>query len=151
MTSPEGDVQSCLDKAGFFVILSNAGLSAEEMIKVARMWDCNEKAFRRMKDHFGLSKTYSHSAATYEGKMFVAFVALIVVEAYRYHIRPVLDAISSTTTRSTIGELNKYQIQQKRDGSWMPMNAMTKKQRQILKCLDLPEAKVKTLVSKLQV
>ncbi|MBQ6133483.1 MAG: hypothetical protein IJI65_04985 [Lachnospiraceae bacterium] len=88
---------------------------------------------------------------TIEGKMFVAFVALIVVEAYRYHIRPVLDAISSTTTRSTIGELNKYQIQQKRDGSWMPMNAMTKKQRQILKCLDLPEAKVKTLVSKLQV
>lgn len=62
-------VQSCLDKAGFFVILSNAGLYAEEMIKVARMRDCNEKAFRRMKDHFGLSKTYSHSAATYEGKM----------------------------------------------------------------------------------
>ena len=46
----------------------------------------------------------------------------------RYYIRPVLDAISSTTTRSTIGELNKYQIQQKRDGSWMPMYAMTKKQ-----------------------
>ena len=144
-------VQSCLDKAGFFVILSNAGLSAEEMIKVARMRDCNEKAFRRMKDHFGLSKTYSHSAATYEGKMFVAFVALIVVEAYRYYIRPVLDAISSTTTRSTIGELNKYQIQQKRDGSWMPMYAMTKKQRQILKCLNLSETKVKTLVSKLRV
>lgn len=144
-------VQSCIDKAGFFVILSNAELSAEEMIKVVRMRDCNEKAFRGIKDHFGLSKTYSHSAATYEGKMFVAFVALIVVEAYRYYIRPALDAISSTTTRSTIGELNKYQIQQKRDGSWMPMYAMTKKQRQILKCLDLSEAKVKTLVSKLRV
>ena len=43
------------------------------------------------------------------------------------------------------------QIQQKRDGSWMPMYAMTKKQRQILKCLDLSEATVKTLVSKLRV
>jgi hypothetical protein len=50
----------------------------------------------------------------------------VVVEAYRYYIKPVLDAISSTTTRSTIGELNKYQIQQKRDGSRMPMYAMKK-------------------------
>lgn len=144
-------VQGCLDKAGFFVILSNVNLSAEEMIKVARMRDCNEKAFKRMKNHFGLSKTYSHSAVTYEGKMFIAFVALITVETYRYYIRPVLNAISSTTTRSTIGELNKYQIQQKRDGSWMPMYAMTKKQRQILKCLNLSEAKIKTMVSKLRV
>ena len=47
--------------------------------------------------------------------------------------RPVLDAISSTTTATTISELNKYQIQRKRDGSWMPMYAMTKKQREILK------------------
>ena len=89
-----------------FVILSNVNLSAEEMIKVARMRDCNEKAFKRMNNHFGLSKTYSHSAMTYEGKMFIAFVALITVETYRYYIRPVLNAISSITTRSTIGELN---------------------------------------------
>ena len=144
-------VQQCLDKAGFFVILSNANLSAEQMIKVARMRDSNEKAFRRLKHHFGLSKTYSHNAATYEGKMFIAFVALIIVESYRYYIRPVLDAISSTTTATTIGELNKYQIQQKRDGSWMPMYAMTKKQRQILKCLDISEGKIKTMVGKIRV
>ena len=118
---------------------------------MARMRDSNEKAFRRLKHHFGLSKTYSHNAATYEGKMFIAFVALIIVESYRYYIRPVLDAISSTTTATTIGELNKYQIQQKRDGSWMPMYAMTKKQRQILKCLDLSEGKIKTMVNKIRV
>ena len=144
-------VQQCLDKAGFFVILSNVDLPAAQMIKVARMRDSNEKAFRRMKNHFGLSKTYSHSAATYEGKMFIAFVALIIIESYRYYIKPVLDAITSTTTATTIGELNKYQIQRKRDGSWMPMYAMTRKQRQILKCLDLTEGKIKTMVSKLRV
>lgn len=144
-------VQQCLDKAGFFVILSNTDLSAASMIKVARMRDSSEKAFRRMKHHFGLSKTYSHNAATYEGKMFIAFVALITIESYRYYIRPVLDAISSTTTATTISELNKYQIQRKRDGSWMPMYAMTKKQRQILKYLDLSEGKIKTMISKLRV
>ena len=151
MKESKRHVQQCLDKAGYFVILSNTNLTTEQMIKVARMRDGNEKAFRRMKSHFGLSKTYSHKAATYEGKMFVAFVALIVIEAYRYYIKPVLDAISSTTTATTIGELNKYQIQRKRDGSWMPMYAMTKKQRQILKCLDLTEGKIKTMVGKLRV
>ena len=144
-------VQQCLDKAGVFVILSNVNLTADQMIKVARMRDNNEKAFRRMKNHFGLSKTYSHSAATYEGKMFIAFVALIIIESYRYYIKPVLNAISSTTTSTTIGELNKYQIQQKRDGSWMPMYAITKKQRQIFKCLDLTEGKIKTMVSNIRV
>ena len=83
--------------------------------------------------------------------MFIAFVALIIIESYRYFIKPVLDAVSSTTTASTIGELNKYQIQRKRDGSWMPMYAMTKKQRQILNCLDLTEGKIKTRVSRLRV
>lgn len=144
-------VQQCLDKAGYFVILSNTNLTADHMIKVARMRDSNEKAFRRMKNHFGLSKTYSHSAATYEGKMFICFVALIIIESYRHFIRPVLDAVSSTTTATTIGELNKYQIQRKRDGSWMPMYAMTKKQRQIFKCLDLTEGKIKTRIRKLRV
>ena len=133
------------------MILSNVDLPAAQMIKVARMRDSNEKAFRRMENHFGLSKTDSHSAATYEGKMFIAFVALIIIESYRYYIKPVLDAITSTTTATTIGELNKYQIQRKRDGSWMPMYAMTRKQRQILKCLDLTEGKIKTMVSKLRV
>ena len=144
-------VQQCLDKAGFFVVLSNVNLTADKMIKVARMRDSNEKAFRRIKNHFGLSKTYSHSAATYEGKMFIAFVALIIIESYRYYIKPVLNAINSTTTSTTIGELNKYQIQQKRDGSWMPMYAITKKQRQIFKCLDLTEGKIKTMVSNIRV
>ena len=102
------------------MILSNVNLTADKMIKVSRMRDINEKAFRRMKNHFGLSKTYSHSAAT------IAFVVLIIIESYRYYIKPVLNTISSTTTATTIGELNKYQIQQKRDGSWMPMYAMTK-------------------------
>lgn len=73
------------------------------------------------------------------------------VESYRHFIRPVLDAVSSTTTATTIGELNKYQIQRKRDGSWMPMYAMTKKQRQIFKCLDLTEGKIKTRIRKLRV
>ena len=37
-------VQQCLDKAGVFVILSNVNLTADQMIKVARMRDNNEKA-----------------------------------------------------------------------------------------------------------
>lgn len=143
-------IQKCLDRAGFFVILSNMHIDAHRMIRIARLRDSNEKAFKRIKSNFDLSKTYSHNIRTYEGKMFIAFVALIIVEAYRWYIRPELKAITSTTTATTIGELNKYQIQLKRDGSWMPMYAFTKKQRQLFSHLQLTEAKVRKEIDQLR-
>jgi transposase len=125
-------------------------IDAHRMIRIARLRDSNEKAFKRIKSNFDLSKTYSHNIRTYEGKMFIAFVALIIVEAYRWYIRPELKAITSTTTATTIGELNKYQIQLKRDGSWMPMYAFTKKQRQLFSHLQLTEAKVRKEIDQLR-
>lgn len=127
------EVQSKIDTAGFFVILSNAGLSAEQMIKIARLRDTDEKAFKRLKYHLGLTKTYAHSPKTYEGKMFVAFVALIMIEAFRYYQRPVLHAKTSETVATVLGELRKYQIRLKQDGRWMPQYAVTAKQKTILK------------------
>ncbi|WP_321002867.1 IS1634 family transposase [Eisenbergiella porci] len=143
-------VQDCLDEAGFFVIVSNAGLDAEQMIRIARMRDQGEKAFHRMKSHFGLAKTYVHNAVTYEGKMFVAFFSLIMVEAYRHYVKEVLTATASETTATTIGELRKYQIHQKRDGSWMPAYAMTKKQKQIFRKLQLTEKEVEKTARELK-
>ena len=42
--------------------------------------------------------------------MFVSFATIIVVEAYRYYIRPVFDAISFTTARSTMSKIQIIQV-----------------------------------------
>ena len=139
-------IQECLNEAGFFVILSNAHLDAGNMIRVARMRDRGEKAFRRIKTQFGLSETYMHEATTYEGKMFVAFIALIIVETYRWYIRNELSAISSTTTATTLGELRKFQIQLKPDRTWMPVYAPTKKQKKIFAALNISNQEIEDMV-----
>lgn len=87
-----------------------------------------------------------HEATTYEGKMFVAFIALIIVETYRWHIRNELSAISSTTTATTLGELRKFQIQLKSDRTWMPVYAPTKKQKKIFAALNISNQEIEDMV-----
>ena len=142
-------VQECINEAGFFVVLSNTDKTATQMIQIARMRDQDEKAFRRIKSHFGLTKTYVHNEKTYEGKMFVAFIALIVCEAYRWYIRSQLHSCSSMTTATTLGELRKYKIQQGESRKWIPIYAMTKRQKQLLRCLDRTEHDVREAVKAL--
>lgn len=90
-------------------MVSNAGLKADQMIRVSRMRDRGEKAFRRFNCHFGLRKTYVHHATT------------------------------SQTTATTIKELYKYQKYQKHDKTWMPIYAMTKKHKMLCKGLQSSE------------
>lgn len=144
-------IQENISEAGFFVILSNAGLETEQMIRIARMRDRGEKAFRRIKSHFGLAQTYVHQASTYEGKMFVAFVALILIESYRWFIRKELNAISSTTTATTLGEMRKLQIRMKPDKTWMQLYALTSRQKKILQDLQVSEDDIDTLVRAVRV
>lgn len=142
-------IQEMIDVAGYFVIVSNSGYSLKKMIKTAKERDKGEKAFRRLKSAFDLDKTGTHNDMTYKGKMFVAFVALIIIESYRWFIKDILNKTSSTTTATTIDELNKYEIFKKNDNSYMPLYAMTKKQKEIFNCLNLSEEDVIKSVRKL--
>ena len=141
-------IQNCLNKVGFFVILSNAGLSASDMIVIARKRDVNEKAFCRLKNFLNLTKTYSHSTETYEGKMFVGFISLIILGAYRYLIKDVLKAKSSETTATTLYELKKYQIYRKHDGNWAPIYALTAKMKKIFSSIGLDADTVESMARK---
>lgn len=144
------EIQKCLDDAGYFVILSNASLGADKMIRMARMRDRGEKGFRRIKYHLGLSKTYVHSLKTFEGKMFVAFVALIVVEAFRYFVKKILMARSSETTATLLSEMRKYKIMLKNSGEWMPLYAVTAKQKSILQSVKRTAPDLENAVRKLR-
>ena len=61
----------------------------------------------------------------------VAFVALILIESYRWFIRKELNAISSTTTATTLGEMRKLQIRMKPDKTWMQLYALTSRQKKL--------------------
>lgn len=139
-------VQKELSQAGFFVVVSNSGLDAAAIIRAARMRDTDEKGFRRLKWHFGLTSPYTHTLETYEGKMFVAFIALIIVESFRWFTHNALGKKSGNTVPCKLGELNKYEIWEKSPGSWVPAFAATKEQKAILNSLGMTEASLEPLI-----
>ena len=144
-------IQEELDKAGFFLVVSDCDGSTEEMIIRARKRDVDEKTFRRAKSHFDFTKTGTHSRKTYQGKMFACYLALIVSSAFCWYTRKYIKAVSSRTMATTLGLLKKYQIQQQKDETWFPVYAITKNMREVfmLLGLDNPDTEVPEMVKKL--
>ena len=144
-------IQEELDKAGFFLVVSDCDCSTEEMIIRARKRDVDEKTFRRAKSHFDFTKTGTHSRETYQGKMFACYLALIVSSAFCWYTRKYIKAVSSRTMATTLGLLKKYQIQQQKDQNWFPVYAITKNMREVFMLLGLenPDTEVPEMVKKL--
>ena len=138
-------IQEELDKAGFFLVVSDCDCSTEEMIIRARKRDVDEKTF------FDFTKTGTHSRKTYQGKMFACYLALIVSSAFCWYTRKYIKAVSSRTMATTLGLLKKYQIQQQKDETWFPVYAITKNMREVfmLLGLDNPDTEVPEMVKKL--
>lgn len=142
-------VQKEIDNAGLFVVVSNADATPDRIIKITRMRDKNEKGFERIKSLFDMMASDTHSTATYEGKIFIGFVSLIVCEAYRWYIRDILKSKSSTTAETTLSELRNYQMMKKRDGTYMPVYALSKKQKELFACFDLDQQLLRKMLNEL--
>ena len=78
--------------------------------------------------------------------MFVAFVALVTLQTYSWMIRDILHAKTSETVATTISELHKYKMERKEDGTWMPVYACNKQQKEILSCFGMNQEKVEKAV-----
>lgn len=140
---PNGEeIQKEISKCGLFVVLSNAEMPAEEMLRIIRQRDKSEKGFCRLKDQLDMRKTGCHNQATFEGKNLVAFVALAIRQTYTWLIRDILASKSSMTVASSIGEMEKNQIYRRSDGRWSEKYALTKIQKDIYQRVGLTEAEV---------
>ena len=143
-------IQEEINKAGLFVILGNSSLSTKEMIEIARARDTGEKAFKRIKSNFDLSKTYAHNQNVYYGKMFVSFIALSIVETYRHFIKNYLNSISSITTYTSLSELSKLIIYKDINSTnWKQRYALTKKVKSILSLLNIDQNFINDFISKI--
>ena len=75
-------VDEKLERAGFFILLSSKpDLSSGEVLKVYRTRDIVEKNFDQFKNRLDFRRMRTHWNKTTEGKMFVGFLALILLSA----------------------------------------------------------------------
>ena len=75
--------QKALDEArkdfGYFVLIGNEPLSPERVLELYRNKDVVEKAFDNIKDRLDCRRLNVSSDLTFDGKLFVMFVALIFI------------------------------------------------------------------------
>ena len=142
-------IQDLLDHAGYFVMVSDTEMTIPTAIRRIRRRDTVETVFESMKRHFGMAVTYTHGGATYEGKMFMAYIAAVLFAVLGCKLRKILDAKTSETLSTIMAELNKYKIELQSDGTWTPVYAMSKKQKEIFAALGLSEQDVVNRVSRL--
>ena len=143
------EINKEMSRIGMFIIVTNTNKSTNEIIMISRARDTSEKAFRRIKSHFDLAKPLVHNDKTFSGKMFVAFVALIIVEIFRYKIKDMLNKTSSETTFTILAELTKIIIYKKRDNTWALRYALTKKTKDVLSLLNINEKYLNDFIKKL--
>ena len=144
-------IQSYLNRAGFFIVVSNRDISVEEMIKIVKSKDSVEKSFRRIKSTFDAAKTYCHNGITYEGKMFVLFIAILMSQGLFYYLRKYMKEISSRTLRTVMNELNKVLIyKSNKQNKWLLKYALTKQIKEIYNYLNIDENKVQSYLDEVK-
>ena len=134
-------IQEEIDNAGYFSVVSSTSLSPGRIIRIQRMRDKDEKEFSRFNSFFGMLASGTHSTATYEGKNFMGFLALIIVESFRWYTKNLYKG--STTTETLIGELRKLQCWKNKDGVSKAATGITKKQKEIFECLGMDSDAIK--------
>ena len=117
---------------GFFGLLTNTLGSSLEVLDVYRRCDVLEKGFLDLKNYLDIKCLRVHSSGVLEGKLFVAFVSLIVVCELSGLLSEFM-RVKSLSKAILFLELEKIRVVVLSDGVFL-INPLTKTQRTIEAC-----------------
>ena len=107
-----------------------------ETLKIYRDKDVVEKCFDDLKNQLDMKRLRMHSSATVGGRLFVQFIALIIMSALRKEMRS-SGLIEKYTVRELIQEMETL-TKVKYSGKYGHiLTELTKQQREILKGLNI--------------
>jgi transposase len=134
---------------GFFCILSNTSMSAAEILDIYRRKDVIEKGFDDIKNHIDMKRLRTHSSASTDGKLFCAFIALIVASSMSEGLRGInaVGGHRKLGKNAVVSELEKIKIVMMEDGSRL-MNPLTKRQRVIYEAFGTNEDDLKSYAAR---
>lgn len=124
-------IDAIISRLGFFIIVeTDFKASSLEILMTYRQRDVVEKSFDDLKNELDMKRIHCHSDETAEGKMFVAFIALILRSILQNKLRTYMDE-TGLTFSSVLKELRKMKYVLTSDGKRL-LSPITKKQRDIL-------------------
>lgn len=129
-------INTIISRLGFFIIVeTDFEASSLEVLITYRQRDVVEKSFDDLKNELDMKRLHCHSDKTMEGKMFVAFFALILRACMQNKLR-VYSGETGLSFSSVLKELRKIKYVHTRDGKRL-LSPITKKQRDILNACGL--------------
>lgn len=133
-------IDEALKQCGFFMIAeTDFGKTSTEILDIYRKRDVIEKSFDNLKNEIDIKRTYTHSDETMQGKIFVAFISLIVRSYMQIELKE-LKNTKNFTQRKIFNELDKIKVLELNPNSTPQLvNPLTKTQKDIFSALNLPE------------
>jgi len=128
-----------LETAGWFVMLGNGNLTAQQAHDIYSKRDVVEKAFMKYKNQLGLKRLRVHTEERMRNKLFVAFIALTVV-SYIHRVMKEKGLYRKMTMEKmfiTLAKLKKVTI----NGRDI-LRPLTKTQQDVLKAFYVPRPSV---------
>lgn len=120
---------------GFFALISNEKMDAKTALQIYRNKDVVEKAFGNLKERLNLRRLLVSSERSLDGKLFVAFIALIFLS----HIKKKMQESSLFKTYTMESLLDKLDIIEcfEAPGSKLRVGEILKKQLEIYAALKI--------------
>lgn len=123
-------IESHLNTLGYMVLLSNRVKDPRQALSLYRQKDVVEKAFGNLKHRLNMKRAYVSSSESFDGKLFVNFIALILISAI-HKVMKTHDLYGRYSMRELLDELD---LIERFDEPGRPahLSEMTKKQETLL-------------------
>ena len=145
---PKNDVISQeLQMCGYFCIITSAEMTAKEALELYKSRDASEKLFKADKSFLGNRSFRVYTGESLEGKMLIAFIALIIRNRFYTKLKDEVEKMDETpnymNVPAAIRELEKIEMVRQADGIYRLDHALTATQKTILKAFGIDANYVK--------
>ena len=134
-------VETELEMCGYFCIITSAKMTAKEALELYKSRDASEKLFKADKSFLGNRSLRVYSGDALEGKMLIAFVALIIRNRMYTKLKDaeeeMMEKPNYMNVPAAIRELEKIEMIRQADGVYRLDHAVTATQKLILKAFGI--------------
>jgi transposase len=133
---------------GYFLMMTtDLNRTPEEVLFIYRQKDVIEKCFDELKNDLDMKRLRVHSDVVMQGKMFIAFIGLILRTYVHNKLRDYLEVNRPISMPQIYDELRMIKTVKTKAGM-AQHNPLTKKQRQILEEFDVTDEELKSELHK---
>ena len=134
-------IEEELKLCGYFCIITSEEMSAKEALELYKSRDASEKLFKADKSFLGNRSLRVYTGESLEGKMLVAFVALIIRNRMYTKLKDaeeeMIERPNYMNVPASIRELEKIEMIRQADGVYRLDHAVTATQKTILKAFGI--------------